>query len=129
MSAELEGAGNLLKLTRNPPVERKEKEKADEKAAAAGPVRVDQALEAKLIVQAVRLNTNSKLTFSDSGIFDQLIRAVFTGVDYQDFEYELLSNGLSTLLCFSSLFGFRNVFQLLDCTTVVRMCAMQRWRR
>ena len=91
------GAGNLLKITRNGPGERKKadgdsKEKEREKEKA-GPMRVDQALEAKLIVQAVRLNTNSKLTFSDSGIFDKLIRAVYTGVDYQDFEYELLSNG------------------------------------
>ena len=97
------GAGNLLKITRNGPAERKkadgdakEKEKErerDKEKEKAGPVRVDQALEAKLIVQAVRLNTNSKLTFSDSSLFDKLIRAVFTGVDYQDFEYELLSNG------------------------------------
>ena len=41
--------------------------------------KVDQNTEAKLVVQALRINTMSKLTFSDSMRFDALLRDVFPG--------------------------------------------------
>ena len=39
--------------------------------------------EDQVIVQAVRLNTLSKLTFSDSKRFDSLLQDVFVGVPFE----------------------------------------------
>ena len=39
------------------------------------------------MVQALRLNTLSKLTFADSKRFDSLVKDVFTGVPFKDLEY------------------------------------------
>jgi len=50
--------------------------------------KIDSATEAKIIVQALRINTMSKLTFSDSERFDALLRDVFPGVEFRDIEYE-----------------------------------------
>ncbi|XP_030632529.1 cytoplasmic dynein 2 heavy chain 1 [Chanos chanos] len=50
--------------------------------------------ESHLVVQALRLNTMSKLTFADSSRFDALVRDVFPGVDFKDVEYENLSSAL-----------------------------------
>uniref|UniRef100_A0A8B9KYF0 Cytoplasmic dynein 2 heavy chain 1 n=1 Tax=Astyanax mexicanus TaxID=7994 RepID=A0A8B9KYF0_ASTMX len=47
-----------------------------------------------LVVQALRLNTMSKLTFADSSRFDALVRDVFPGVDFKDVEYEALNAAL-----------------------------------
>ena len=47
--------------------------------------KVDQNTEAKLVVQALRINTMSKLTFSDSMRFDALLRDVFPGAYYYNF--------------------------------------------
>jgi len=40
------------------------------------------------VVQALRLNTLSKLTFADSKRFDALVRDVFLGVPFREVEYE-----------------------------------------
>lgn len=53
--------------------------------------KVDRPLEAKLVVQALRINTLSKLTFTDSSRFDALVQDVFPGVDFKDIEYEELA--------------------------------------
>lgn len=53
--------------------------------------RVDGALEAKLVVQALRINTLSKLTFTDGARFDALVSDVFPGIDFKDIEYEHLA--------------------------------------
>lgn len=50
--------------------------------------------ESGLVVQALRLNTMSKLTFADSSRFDALVRDVFPGVDFKDVEYETLRSAL-----------------------------------
>ncbi|XP_028817493.1 cytoplasmic dynein 2 heavy chain 1 isoform X3 [Denticeps clupeoides] len=50
--------------------------------------------ENHLVVQALRLNTMSKLTFVDSSRFDALVRDIFPGVDFNDVEYEALSAAL-----------------------------------
>ena len=55
---------------------------------------VDKNTETKLVVQALRLNTLSKLTFSDSKRFDALIKDVFPGIDFQDVEYKTLKEAL-----------------------------------
>lgn len=52
---------------------------------------MDGPTEAKLVVQAVRINTLSKLTFTDSIRFDALVRDIFPGVDLKDIEYEQLA--------------------------------------
>ncbi|XP_077466766.1 cytoplasmic dynein 2 heavy chain 1 isoform X1 [Stigmatopora argus] len=46
----------------------------------------DTIQEINLVVQALRLNTMSKLTFADSSRFDALLRDVFTGVHFADVE-------------------------------------------
>ena len=58
------------------------------------PGKVDDGLEAKLVVQALRINTLSKLTYSDSERFDALLRDVFPGVEFRDIEYETLREAL-----------------------------------
>ena len=56
--------------------------------------KVDDTVEAKLVVQALRINTLSKLTFSDGIRFDALLRDVFPGVEFKDIEYEHLAEAL-----------------------------------
>ena len=48
---------------------------------------VSTSVESELVVQALRLNTLSKLTFADSKRFDSLVKDVFTGVPFKDLEY------------------------------------------
>jgi dynein heavy chain 2 len=55
---------------------------------------VDVTAESCLIVQALRLNTLSKLTFPDARLFDTLVRDVFPGVPFKDIEYEMLEASL-----------------------------------
>uniref|UniRef100_A0A3Q1J7D9 Cytoplasmic dynein 2 heavy chain 1 n=1 Tax=Anabas testudineus TaxID=64144 RepID=A0A3Q1J7D9_ANATE len=47
-----------------------------------------------LVVQALRLNTMSKLTFADSSRFDALVRDVFSGVNFTDVEDQILMHAL-----------------------------------
>ena len=67
------------------------------------PVKVDPALESKLVVQSLRINTLSKLTFSDSTRFDGLLRDVFPGVEFKDIEYETLAEAIRTVCKESNL--------------------------
>lgn len=46
------------------------------------------------MVQALRLNTMSKLTFADSSRFDSLVRDVFSGVNFTDMEDQILTDAL-----------------------------------
>ena len=55
---------------------------------------VDAVTEVKLVVQALRLNTLSKLTFADSKRFDALIGDVFLGIEFTDMEYASLKTAL-----------------------------------
>lgn len=50
--------------------------------------------ESSLVVQALRLNTMSKLTFADSSRFDALVRDVFSGVNFTDVEDQILMHAL-----------------------------------
>lgn len=56
--------------------------------------KVDANLEAKLVVQALRINTLSKLTFSDCTRFDGLVKDVFPSVEFKDIEYETLAEAI-----------------------------------
>ena len=56
--------------------------------------KVDAKVEAKLVVQALRINTLSKLTFADSKRFDALVCDVFPGVEFKDIEYESLAQAI-----------------------------------
>lgn len=47
-----------------------------------------------MVVQALRLNTMSKLTFADCSRFDALVRDVFSGVDFTDVEDQILTHAL-----------------------------------
>ncbi|KPP72256.1 cytoplasmic dynein 2 heavy chain 1-like [Scleropages formosus] len=57
-----------------------------------------QIMESHIVVQALRLNTMSKLTFADSARFDALVRDVFPGVNFKDVEYESLSAALEAAI-------------------------------
>ena len=59
--------------------------------------------EAKLVVQSLRINTLSKLTFSDSARFDGLLRDVFPGVEFKDIEYETLAEAIRVVCKESNL--------------------------
>ena len=52
------------------------------------------AKESEIVVQALRLNTLSKLTFSDSTRFDALIRDVFLDVAFNNEGYEDLKKAI-----------------------------------
>ncbi|TMS07235.1 Cytoplasmic dynein 2 heavy chain 1 [Larimichthys crocea] len=54
----------------------------------------DKIQESSLVVQALRLNTMSKLTFADSTRFDALVRDVFSGVNFTDVEDQILMHAL-----------------------------------
>lgn len=47
-----------------------------------------------MVVQALRLNTMSKLTFADCARFDALVKDVFPGIDLKDVEYAELTTAL-----------------------------------
>ena len=55
---------------------------------------VSPETEMKIAVQALRLNTHSKLTFADSKRFDSLIQDVFPDVTFQDVKHEDLEQAL-----------------------------------
>ena len=55
---------------------------------------VSSSKETEIVVQALRLNTLSKLTFADSKRFDSLIRDVFPGVQFKGVEQEQLTEAL-----------------------------------
>lgn len=50
--------------------------------------------ESSLVVQALRLNTMSKLTFADCSRFDALVKDVFSGVNFSDVEDQTLMHAL-----------------------------------
>ncbi|KAG2456324.1 DYHC2 protein, partial [Polypterus senegalus] len=56
-----------------------------------------KANESNIVVQALRLNTMSKLTFADCSRFDALARDVFPGADFKDVQYEKLSTALQAV--------------------------------
>ena len=55
---------------------------------------VSSEVEVRVVVQVLRLNTLSKLTFADRQRFDALVRDVFTGVEFRDVEYGALEAAL-----------------------------------
>ena len=60
---------------------------------------VDTATEYQLVVQALRLNTLSKLTFADSKRFDALVGDVFTNIPFKDVVYRELDAALREVCC------------------------------
>lgn len=48
----------------------------------------------EIAVEAIRFNTLSKLTLADSVLFDNIVKDVFTGVTFVDFEFHQLTNAL-----------------------------------
>ncbi|NXK72907.1 DYHC2 protein, partial [Amazona guildingii] len=50
--------------------------------------------ESHMVVQALRLNTMSKLTFADCSRFDALVKDVFPGIEFKDVEYAELTIAL-----------------------------------
>ena len=55
-------------------------------------VSVSAAVEARIVVQALRVNTLSKLTFADSKRFDALVNDIYPGVDFKGVEYAELAD-------------------------------------
>lgn len=58
---------------------------------------MDSKFEAKLVVQALRINTLSKLTFSDCARFNALMKDVFPGIEFKDIEYEELAEAIRSV--------------------------------
>ncbi|CAG2190736.1 DNCH2 [Mytilus edulis] len=56
--------------------------------------KIDAKLEAKLVVQALRINTLSKLTFSDCARFNALVKDVFPGIEFKDIEFDKLAEAI-----------------------------------
>lgn len=54
-------------------------------------------MESTLVVQALRINTLSKLTFSDSVTFDNLVLDVFPGIRFKDIEFETVADAFCTV--------------------------------
>lgn len=46
------------------------------------------------MVQALRLNTMSKLTFADTSRFDALVKDVFSGVNFTNLDDQILVHAL-----------------------------------
>ncbi|XP_063840903.1 LOW QUALITY PROTEIN: cytoplasmic dynein 2 heavy chain 1-like [Scylla paramamosain] len=76
----LKGSGNLLQMHRKTMTEE-----------SGGGEEVEKGVEAELVVQALRLNTLSKLTFADSSRFDELVKDVFPDVKFRGVGYESLA--------------------------------------
>ena len=68
--------------------------KASGDEAGGGKQKLTASRESEIVVQALRLNTLSKLTFSDSLRFDSLVKDVFTGVTFGDEGYVELKTAL-----------------------------------
>jgi dynein heavy chain 2 len=77
----LKGSGNLL---------------YHEKTIISDNRQVSASKETELVVQALRLNTLSKLTFLDCKRFDQLVHDVFPSVEFKDIQQEQLIEALKT---------------------------------
>jgi len=57
-------------------------------------ISLEEGVEKELVVQALRLNTLSKLTFADCVRFDSLVQDVFPGVQFTSSGYEELTAAL-----------------------------------
>ena len=74
------------------------------------------------MVQALRLNTLSKLTFADSKRFDALVKDVFLGVPFREVEYKDLEAALreacleSNLVVIESQVGGEGVMSVMCAT-------------
>ncbi|KAJ9599678.1 hypothetical protein L9F63_026474, partial [Diploptera punctata] len=79
----LGGCGSVLKATR--------KNILKDKNSLSS---LEEEGEKQLVVQALRLNTLSKLTFADCARFDSLVRDVFPGVPFTSSGYEELTSAL-----------------------------------
>ncbi|CAK8696967.1 unnamed protein product [Clavelina lepadiformis] len=60
------------------------------KAEESDNIKIKSADEYRIVVQALRVNTLSKLTFADSQRFDALVRDIFPNVPFKDLEQENL---------------------------------------
>ena len=96
---------------------------------------VDPSVECRLVVQALRLNTLSKLTFADSKRFDALVKDVFLGVPFKDVEYMDLENALreacqeSNLVVIESQVHMMCVRVYLCLPTRMCTCMFIHWKR
>ena len=85
-------------------------------------------MEARLVVQAVRVNTLSKLTFADSKRFDALVRDIFPGVDFKDVEYAGLAEALRAAAQESNLMVMETQVNLsVSFVTVKLFSDIQSW--
>ena len=82
LNSVLKGCGNMLKMA---------KKKLNE---SKGQKHLAKEKEVEIVVQALRLNTLSKLTFGDSSRFDALIKDVFLDVAFNNEGYEDLKKAI-----------------------------------
>lgn len=55
---------------------------------------VNENVESEILIKALRINTISKLTFSDMLKFNILVEDVFPGINIKDIIYEKISNSV-----------------------------------
>ena len=75
----LKGCGNMLKMM---------------KKSASSSSKNNNINESDIVVQALRLNTLSKLTYGDSIRFDTLVKDVFPDIEFKNEGYEELKTAL-----------------------------------
>ena len=61
-------------------------------------IKLDPNMEATLLIKAIRVNTMSKLTYSDSRKFVALLNDIFPGVAPEDIAYEVLTKAIREVL-------------------------------
>lgn len=61
-------------------------------------VKLDYAAEALLLIKSIRVNTISKLTYSDSQKYEYLQADMFPGIKSQDIAYEALQGAIKDAL-------------------------------
>jgi len=59
---------------------------------------VDVEEESKILIKAIRINTMSKLTYSDVNKFEALLRDVFPGIECLDIQYPELAKAIEQVI-------------------------------
>ena len=81
---------------------------------------IDENMECTLVVQALRINTLSKLTFSDSVTFDNLVLDVFPGIKFKDIEFEIVADAFREVCTEQNL--------IVNETQVSVICVCNNWK-
>ena len=59
---------------------------------------ISETVEAEILIKAIRINTMSKLTFTDSKKFSGLLVDIFPSINVTDIKYELMTKAVKEAL-------------------------------